>query len=382
MKNSRTISFFVLFVFLFFQLQAQKIDVDRLMSRHIPNCEDITLNCMLLVPAYYNHNQTDTLNALLDYWETNCHISEPLLRIKILLAIKNNVFSESLYPCSVLDFIDQYRSDVSYLGSSRNNWYHVAGTIGFYNFTRKLAGELKSKPLSPLESFFADLYSDNFNGIFLRLKGKEFAGTLLQHCYLSTIRECDRKSEGHWALYVGAWYPFDNLNLVGIHPVIGGKLGIKYRRLILDLSVNIKFVNSANSYQVFKNDSLWDTRYFFGAYIGIDAGFEVLRHKKHEIDLIGGLGYEGFDALKNQNSNSSDKVSVSLSSLNLNFGLGYRFYLSSTTYIGLQGRYNFVNFLNHKGTNLSGNTMEFYILIGNSGNNYKSTHLRMLDVTK
>lgn len=209
----------------------------------------------------------------------------------------------------------------------------------------------------------------------------DFLNRFLQWSYLSAIRECEEQMEGHWALFAGAWYPFDNLNLVGTHPVIGGKLGIKYRRLILDLSVNIKFGNSANHYQVFKDDSLYDTRVFLGVFLGIDAGFEVLKHKKHEIDLIGGFGYEGFDALRDVHSKvSSDKVSVTLRSLNLNLGLGYRFYISSTTYIGLQGRYNFLNFLNHKGTNLSGNAMEFYILIGNSGNNYKSSRLRMLDV--
>ena len=104
-------------------------------------------------------------------------------------------------------------------------------------------------------------------------------------------------------------------------------------------------------------------------------------HKKHELDLIGGIGYDGFDAITDMKTKYSDKASVTLNTLNLNLGLGYRFYISSTTYIGLQGKYNFVNFLNHNGTNLSGNTMEFYILIGNSGNNYKEMHLRMLDVT-
>lgn len=369
----------------FSNLFSQEIEVEKLMTKKIPDCRDISFNSTLLIPEYYRKNQFDTLSAILDYWEKQCGINEPILRLKILLAIKNNALNENMYDRSIIGYLTWYRDSKRFKEKGVDYYSDIIfwsrGFIdtGFNDFTRKIAKELKNKGKSPLESFFLDFYSDDFDKIFTRLNTKEFSGTKLKAYYLSELNEYTRKAEGHCSIYAGLWYPIGNIEIVGIHPLVGLQAGLKYKRLMVDFSLNFKFLNSAHTYKVFQNDSLWNTNHFFGGYFGIDAGLEIFRNKIHEFDLIGGIAYDGFDALNIKESKTSGKITKSINSLNFNIGLGYSFYFRSMRYLGIQAKYNFVNYENEKGTDLSGNTMEFYIILGFSGNNRKKTQLEKLD---
>ena len=116
--------------------------------------------------------------------------------------------------------------------------------------------------------------------------------------------------------------------------------------------------------------------------MGFDFGYELFSIKKNNFDLIGGIAFDGFDALSSDNSNSNNNISKSINSLNLNIGLGYKHFLNSWNYLGFDFKYNFVNYDNKNGTDLAGNTITINLIYGFMGNRYKDNILRQLDYKK
>ncbi len=163
-----------------------------------------------------------------------------------------------------------------------------------------------------------------------------------------------------YAAVGGIWAPTGNLSLVGAHPYLGFRLGVVKKKITIDFSANFKFINSPKSYNVLKDGILYSTRHFFGGYIGIDGDYVLLYKKQHKITFVGGLAYDGFDALTKPN-NGVDKT---INAFNLNIGLAYRFYRASDRYLEVQAKYNLVNYDNVGGTDLSGKSLTIGFLIG------------------
>ena len=79
--------FSIVFVAFGLSLYGQKIDPEALMTKRIITCPDILYNASYLIPGYYEKGSIDTLNSVLDFWEQNCGITEPITRCRILIAL-------------------------------------------------------------------------------------------------------------------------------------------------------------------------------------------------------------------------------------------------------------------------------------------------------
>jgi hypothetical protein len=81
--------------------------------------------------------------------------------------------------------------------------------------------------------------------------------------------------------------------------------------------------------------------------------------------LLGGLAWDGWDALEEDKTGGLRAETVS--SYNFNFGLGYRRYLKKTTYIGLRAKYNIVNYTLNKIVDFTGNPVSITFVVGGLG---------------
>lgn len=362
-------------------------NIESLMTRRYVSCEDIFQNVQYLIPEFYEKGSTDTLNAIVRYWEKNCGPSEVVTRCKIILSVSQGNFSEKIYDTNILNNLIVYKNRYSYAipyGYMRYglNRYEIRPDT-LDKFTMHLAKSLlKHHDLKPIEVFFLRIYSNDFENTFAMLRTEAFDGTILQELYTNEIRQFDKQPLLHGDYLLGVWIPEDNLNIVGTHPFLGIRGGIKYKKLTVDLTLGFKFGRSPSVYQVFENDSLWNTAHFFGGYFGIDGGFGLLKLKRSNIDLIGGIAYDGFDALQINGQNSNNDITKSINSLNLNIGLGYKFNFNSWNYLGIDLKYNFVDFKNRRGTDLSGNAITVNLIYGICGNRYSINKLKELDYTK
>jgi hypothetical protein len=240
-------------------------------------------------------------------------------------------------------------------------------------FTSKLSKTLlETKELSAVERFLLRIYANDFDQpLFQMLDSDELNGTRIKELYLQEKQKREKAGNFNNAWMLGVWIPQGNLEILGMHPFIGYRFGVKYTKLAVDLSLGFKFGKSPNTYQVYKDDIIWDTDYFVGWYLGLDAGYELFRlWKKNSIDLIGGIAFDGFDSLNEKIEGcKNERMSKNINSLNLNIGLGYKFHFqkqrNNQRYLGIDVKYNLVNFKNPHGTNLAGNTYTINLILGN-----------------
>jgi hypothetical protein len=134
-----------------------------------------------------------------------------------------------------------------------------------------------------------------------------------------------------------------------------------------DLTLLLRFTKAREKY-VYRQDGVFDTTdHFFGGYIGLDIGYELFTAGSSQFELLGGIGYDGFDT-KNTDNNNQDGHSIG--SLNLNIGFRHKLFVNKYRdwYVGVQGRYNIVKYGTDGGSDLSGNTFSIQLVIGRINN--------------
>lgn len=357
-----------------FAAYGQSPDVEGLMTRHYPTCQDITYNVQFLIPEYVNKASADTLDAILTYWENHCGQSEALTRCRILLAIDRGNFSENLYDQSIMTELNNYKNMVNaranaYMDKEGRYWrYTNFLTDRLDQFTVQWAIKLLQREnVPPLEMFFLRVYSNNFDSAFEMLQSPAFNGTKLQQ-YDALQKKQQKMSPSVISEFLaGVWIPQENLKLVGVHPQIGYRLGLEVNRFNAGLILGLKFLNSPNAFQVVKNDSVWNTRHFFGGILGLDMGYDLIRPGKNHLRVLGGMAYDGFDVLSENTGNSDTKITKTLNSLNVNVGLGYAWQFNQTNCIGIECKYNLVKYKNTGGTDLTGNVWSVNLVYRFSG---------------
>ncbi len=363
--------------------------IESLMTRRYLSCEDIYYNVTFLIPEFYNKNEKDTLQEIITYWEKKCGNSEPLTRCKILLSIENHTFNESLYDFSIiynlLNYGGSYLNDKIYDRNEFDSyyWQYVVTQDNLDLFTLDLAKSLLNREdLSAVEKFIVNIYAGTPDISFGVLATEDFYGTKIQQYYFEAVGRLKQAYVGHFDMGIGAWAPLDNLTAVGGHTTIVFRGGVRYKQAYADAALGFKFGRSQEIYQVQVNDSIWDTDYFFGGYVGLDVGQRFLKAGKNSFDIIGGIAYDGFSALNVTNTNSKTDVSKSINSLNLNVGLGYKYYSSPWNYYGVDVKYNFVDFQNAGGTDLDGNVITVNFMYGFFGGKNNDIRLEELGYKK
>jgi hypothetical protein len=361
---------------------------DTLIEEEAPDCEIIAYNATNLIMYFYAIQDYDSLEIILNDWESTCGISEPILRTRILLSILSNTFNESIYDSTIVDHILNYmmRMDTTVNEDFYYDYQEYFGYVpirGPYDyFTQCLADTLLQFSFyNPVELLFSEFYANILIDPVKEIQvNADYENTDLRSYYHRRVEKYLSKPDFNINFFTGIWIPFDNAALLGNHPVIGMQGGIRSQKMTYNLTLAFKFIKSKNEYTILREGNLETTTNFFGGYIGADLEREMVRLRKSQIDLLAGIGYDGWDAVKvnTEDDNPDNDLSHSISSLNINFGVGYRHYLRNKTYLALQGKYNFVNYNNQGGTNFSGNTLTFSLLVGGFFNESKTYFLNEL----
>lgn len=360
-------------------VQAQD-HLDSLMTRRLPTCHDIALNGMDLIVAYHKANQYDRLNQVLDYWEAKCGMSEALMRMKILMAIQENQFSESVYNQLIMQDIMLYMNrplDLENQEGLNKQQKIFAKKVTLYNaFTQTLAEQLlpQQRPKT-LEHFFCALYADQINNPLETLKQLE-KPSRLETYYQKAIDQYRSLPDFYTTICTGVWMPQQKAQLLGNHPYLGGGVGWQQQKMRYLISIIFRFSDAPNSYQTIYQGNLVTTNHFFSGYFGLDLERTLLRHQKHQWEALGGIAIDGFDTIKPEQKSKEEGRSIN--SLNVNIGLGYKYFYDKKAFMGLNAKYNFVNYKNTGGTNLAGNTVSIGFLWGLLQNDRKESALNAL----
>jgi hypothetical protein len=364
-------------------LSFSQIDLERRLTKRVVDCEDIAMNCSELFVQFIESNQLDSAEIVLDFWEGNCGVREPVNRGRILLSMITSELTETLYDSTVFQDIDNFitRTEFSKRSDYRENYEYYAPYYGFIPLnsyydrkTKEIAKRTKNHD-NDLERLFSLLYAEKVDEFYYQLQDSVYEDYIVRKEYDKEIKELKKLPDGHFDISLGAFVPTSNADLLGVHPTLGFSGGIKFKKITYDLTIDMRFGSTKNEYTVLRPDT-FTTDYFFGAYFGIDLSYDLLRYKRSELLLLAGVGMDGFDT---EFTNSDTRRAVSVFSGNLNGGLMYRCYYNDKNYIGISYQYNLVDYNSDKIVDdLTGNFHSIAISFGGLSNPIKQEGFKRL----
>ncbi len=354
------------------------------MTRRPLTCWEVEYNCKYLIPEYYANGKLDSVNILLNYWQKKCrwNNNEIIERARLLLSIQMGTFKEeNLKPAVFHQLTDYNRNKVSYKVNRYYNYryYYRQSTEDslFDAFINIMAKKLKTKQLSPAEQLLSRLYSDSaIVHIDTMIRNKKFDGTYLQKIYKHYKDSILHQPCMEAGLYTGYFNPLGNNKILGNKGIIGVFAGSKSRGNTFDFVLDVKPGSSKGKYNVMYKDSLTatDTCNFF--YIGAEYSRALVTTQKSEFYFAFGFGGERLASI---HSNDTKKIDGKhFWSPNVSGGLGFKYYYDYRHYFGLQANFNYLNFKNKGGTDITGNAFTIRLIWGVSSNFEKQNFFKYL----
>ncbi|MBD3401677.1 hypothetical protein GF420_02185 [candidate division GN15 bacterium] len=347
-----------------------------LTEERITPCADYRHNARRLIPEWYLTGRIDSIYETINFIESQCD-GVGFERLRRLLAIEAGEYAGDLCDSNMIEDVvfggywwGWYHRDARFWPVFGDAWLPRIDTSAYARLLQGLTDRLLVQTDSTTaEHALLRYYVRDPGYIRARLREHSYPGTCLQETY---DREIDYQlalrdhNRVHWAVMTGIWIPLDRAELLGNKMQLGGKLGYRFNRLGVDLSLLFRFLESANEYVIRDGDKEDRGTSFLGGYLGADGAFEAVRSGRHTLSLIGGIGLDGFGPAGGED----DSETAGVNSLNLNIGMTYRLAVSSdlTRYIGVQGRYNVVKYGTGGGSDLTGNTISIAVMYGSLTN--------------
>jgi hypothetical protein len=354
----------------------------------LPNYDTIAYNSTHLIMYFYTIQDYDSIEIVLNNWQSICGISEPIVRTRILFAILENTFSETLYDSTIVDDVFNYmrRMDTTTTVDLYNNYRNYFGFVpirqDYDYFTQCIADTLLQRIFyNPMELLFSEFYANVLPDPVKEIQiDTIYTNTEFRSYYFQRVDKWNQMTDMNLNFFTGIWIPFGSAELLGVHPILGCQVGAHTRKMTYNLTVALRLFKSKNEYTILRDGNIETTHKFLGGYIGLDMEREMLKFGKNEFDLLAGVGYDGFSSIlvNTEDDKTDNDVGHSIGSINSNFGLGYRHFSAKNTYVGLQCKYNFVNFKNKGGTDLSGDSITISLIFGGFSNSKKDYELNEL----
>ena len=334
--------------------------VQLLSSKRATECQDFVYNAKELIPRLYNENKLDSVDQILVFVGQRCGECS-LNPLPLLLRIQREGLPE--------DWCDTVLAE-NILGRSRHSYglrfvldelrfasaqCPVPGASSFDDFIISLADSISQRAdANSNEYLIAEYYRGNREEIISRLSRGGYQGTCVQERYRNRISQLlsqERARRTNWSVNAGPWIPGGKSSLLGPKVELGVQGGLRFGRKGIDLTALFRFLDSKEPYLVRHREKIVQTDYFFGLYLGIDPSMCVISFGKYNMEVFGGIGYDGFTAIASKNADETESINAFC----LNFGITQRLFLSrsSIKYIGIQTRYNMVDYVTHGGSDLS-----------------------------
>ena len=365
---------------------------DTLATDGFPDCEVVASNSTNLIMYFYAIQDYDSVEIVLNNWQSICGISEPILRTRILFAILEDRFSESLYDSTIVDYVLNYmrRMDTTTTADMYYNYQYYFGLVPireeFDYFTQCIGDTLLQRIFyHPMELLFSEFYANVLIDPVKEIQlDTIYNNTEFRSYYYQRVDKWLQKTDLNLNLFTGIWIPYGNASLLGNHPLLGFQVGAHKQKMTYNMTLAFRLFKSKNEYTILRDGNIEETDRFIGGYIGFDIEREIFKFRKNEFDILAGIGYDGFQSIlvNTEDDDPDNDIGHSINSVNTNFGLGYRHFGKNRSYIGLQGKYNFVNYVNTGGTNLSGDNITISLIYGgfsNSKKDYELNELRYIE---
>lgn len=350
-------------------------------ERDIPDCYAIEYNLMRLIPKYHRAEQWDSLGYLVEYYNTNCSVSNHFKHFGLLNAISTGNFQREKYP-NIIDLLGHYTDNSNpqitlwdYSPNSRPAYYKAHEE--YYDFLQEWAGQELKKPAEDVvANDILKVYAGDDKLFLQDLMSGDYKDDQVQGKFDAKFEELIYGDEIYVDLITGVWIPQGNISRLGVHPVIGAGAGVYRNKMRFGGNISIGFLKAPEPYKVQRDDSIFVDDYYANFNIAAEAYRSLYRDLRNDISFGVGIGYSGITF--HIYENTGEYQAENLNSFNFNVGLGYTFYYNYQHYFRLEGRYNFLNYHNGINNNLSGDALEIRLIFGFTDNDSKKEAMSRL----
>ena len=252
LNKTKQWSVFTLFAFMLiaFQGRAQiNPELFERLNKPIVDCKTVAFNSQEIITGFSNE-QTDSIAIVLNAWEQLCGTSEPIMRLHILLDIKNGVFDEANYTAYMQNYFYKFEQRIN---SSDNPDYRNANSIyavyldfvpangKFDLFTIQLAYSLKDlQPQNTMAYLYCVLFEGNITTFYTLYKAMKYADGN-GYSYFYPGNQNYRESFEIYSFFGGVCFPMGQLqNSFNPSPFFGMDFGVQIKekyRAALDFKV-------------------------------------------------------------------------------------------------------------------------------------------------
>ncbi len=338
----------------------ETIELGHLFDDGVTHWYDISFRCSELVPYFYELGEQDSLSFILQYWEEEAPTMEPIRRVWTLNQIAQNTFEDEYISTTMIDDFIDYLLTLEEQKSDSLDWRtpdakgpkYISGE--FNVFTKQLAKELLSfTDLSDDEYMICLFYAHEFDEFWRLLKSGDARFTSLE-AQIKKYRKQNESGDIHFGFFTGYYSPRKDFALLGEKAHIGALVGIEWQRLSFDCSLLFQFPNSKNTYGVYYEKELYETKHYFRFLIALEPAFKLYDWRHTRINLLSGIGADIVEVVP-EGENPVYAESISIAGLNLSLGVGVHHFIKKGYPYALQYqlRYEFSGYDTHGGTDLS-----------------------------
>ncbi len=351
-------------------------DLSSLMTETLPNCEDVELNSLRLIPYYFQVGEIDSAYMVLNYFDHYCNKNGMSAITRYLLNLhqgKSSPFPAHYLPTyhqpignsthyfpgqQIYDTRKHYRFYTHYLPEAPRK--------EFQSFLKSLAASIQlPETATSLEKLVVYDFANGTNALFEKIHSEGLPNTKVQDLRDSLYHQGLNDVMFRGYFLGGAWMPIEGMEEIGAKANLGLTGGVSYQRFFAQLNLRVRAGRARFPYQVFDQDSLFTTREHIGGLIGLDMGAHLIKTYKQELNFMGGIGYDGIDAVSFEEHEPFETVSIG--SLNLNAGLEFLHYYKPEEFFGIQARIHNLNYNTHGGTLLKGQAISIGLIWGGTG---------------
>ncbi|MBN1482916.1 hypothetical protein EH223_13360 [candidate division KSB1 bacterium] len=341
----------------------ETIELSHLFDDDMTKWYEISFRCSELVPYFYQKNEQDSLSYVLQYWEQETGVMEPIRRAWRLNRMAQNSFDSDDMGDVVVDDMIDYLKQLDVQKSDTSHWQISGGGKGerpafistaFNQFTQSLANELLSyTDLSDDEYLLCLFYSHQFDEFWRLLNSGEARYTTLYRVVQGYKKDIE-KTDMHYGFFLGYWTPRRDFVLFGDKVNLGGTFGLQWQRLYCDVSMLLQFLDSQNPYTVKHEGEFFETTHYFRIYLGVEPAFKLYDWGRTRINLLAGAGVDILEAVSSENNPDIDE-SISVAGPHANLGVGLQYYLvkGQPYCLSCQLRYEYASYETHGGTDFS-----------------------------
>lgn len=302
--------------------------------------------------------ESDSIQEYISTWAQRCNKIEPLLRLKIIYQIQNDIETDSL----ILEYYNKFESKmIDRIYDSRSDHYQeiFQNDSAYYDYV-PLKGSFDSTLINAAnklliknnitedEKLICLLFSNQINEYKNSIKSNKFKNSLIAKKVKELNKNYKDNDDIHFLILTGAWVPLNETKTkLGINPQIGVMMEVPYKKFHFDLGVIFRINMMSEDFRIKTQMDTLYTDSDIGAFLGGAVGYEIYSKKKWKLipKLCIGADILNTDVLKEQSIEEDTEEYYTITTFNLGFGINLYYLVYKNHAIGIDINYHYTPYL-------------------------------------